>query len=164
MKCLGLPGATAEIITGSIGKFKRSLECAGLLWCRKEFNLSNQLHSTIVSRDQKIVKHGKRRNFMIYLDAQEIVEAVEKGELDKAHLVIGWKADEWGYDVVVTDTDEMSAIYRYSASNSPWDSKQWVGVEHGVGEARLREWAQETAAEIADEIGLPQSVVFEEED
>lgn len=98
-----------------------------------------------------------------YSDTREITEAIEKGRLDKSHLVIGWKADEWDYDVSVIDANTSRLIYKYTAGNSPWDSQQSVAAESGVGEAQLREWARETAEEIADELDLPQNVIFEEE-
>ena len=98
------------------------------------------------------------------LDTQDIFEAVEKGKLDKAHLAIGWKANGWGYSVAVINTAKSQAVYEYTAGNSPWDSQQSVAAEGGVGEAQLKEWALQTAKEFANEIDLPQSVVFEEED
>ncbi len=97
-------------------------------------------------------------------DPQDVAKAIEEGKLDKAHLVVCWKADKWGYEVTVIDASTSQATCEYTAGNSPWDSQQSVALDKAVSEDKLREWAQETAAEFADEIGLPQNIVFEEED
>ena len=99
-----------------------------------------------------------------FLDARDVKRAIKKGELDEACLTIGWKADEWGYEITVFDARISQPVYEYTAGNSPWDSQQSVAPDKAVSEDKLREWAQQIATEFADEIGLPQSIVFEEED
>lgn len=60
-----------------------------------------------------------------------------------------------GYSVFVGNVHEGKIEEEYHAGNSPWDSIQHLPPDHpeAVDKRTFREWAKDTAEEMAEEYG-----------
>jgi len=65
---------------------------------------------------------------------------------------------------VVRVLEEGRIIYEYSAGNSPSDSQVYVAAGDGLPESVLREYARQTAEELAREFGAGTLFIEEEEE
>ncbi len=59
--------------------------------------------------------------------------------------------NELGYEVIVTGSDGWDEEVIYRAGNSPLDSQVYVSAEEGVGKKEMKQCAEDTAKELAEE-------------
>lgn len=78
------------------------------------------------------------------------------------NTVIQWAATADGYTVLTYVDGEV--VDEYNAGNSPHESQTYVSAERGVGLAQMRAWAEQTAKEKANALGVSHSQVEEDAD
>jgi len=96
-----------------------------------------------------------------YANVEDISFAIRSGQIDPATISISWSYTVWGYVVWVYIGDD--ATYRYWCGNSPWDSGQNIDLDRALPLEKLCRYAERTAVEMAEELGLSPDCVFEEE-
>jgi len=80
--------------------------------------------------------------------------------------IVYWSVTESGYDISVQEFHLHQTIEEYHAGNSPFDSGQYlpVGHEQAISYKKLREYAELTAKDMAEEHGVPMGLIEEDED
>jgi len=76
---------------------------------------------------------------------------------------VTWYVNRYGYHIEVIDGGQT--IHEYFAGNHPHDSAEVLDAEDllAVPESQLREFAQSTAVQIAEEFNIPLSCIEESE-
>jgi hypothetical protein len=74
---------------------------------------------------------------------------------------VTWYANKYGYQVEVLERGQI--IHEYFAGNHPHDSEEVLEPSDplAVPEQEIRQFAQSTAEQIADEFSIPVSMVSE---
>lgn len=78
---------------------------------------------------------------------------------------IGYALRPDGYEVITYDSN-MQPLDEYTAGNHPLDSQSFLALDdpHRVPDAKLLEWAQQTAGETAEKWGVPAAKIFRDHD
>jgi len=79
----------------------------------------------------------------------------------QASKIVLWHVHDRGYVVNVMEDGEV--VHEYTAGNSPLDSQVYVFPDEGLSWAMLRQFAEQTAHEIARERNIPPQNVYEDE-
>lgn len=77
---------------------------------------------------------------------------------------IAWAANHRGYTVSVLNVNET--VYEYNGGNCPWESTSYIDPadKDAIPLKRLRQYAKQTARELAEEYGLAEIRIEENTD